>query len=297
MHITAKSPTCLAAPGSCTPITETTVGATTIERLAPVGNTLPFKIHGAEPGTWEISVNEPAHIDVFGASVPVTKLVNPGPTATEVPGFDMSLVTLGSLSLALTDGNGTAITTAPTIELDGTTYPSTFVPAVGGASPVPAHFLVTDIPVDATTPLAAPGKPYTMRLTLSGYDTTAAQALTVNVRAGQETQVPFVLPKFGTITGDVEGIIGGVSNEVITLCDPQVPQVDLRRMPQRQGRGVSCRRVGEPGGRRRLELRCDADRRRFCQPLHDLRTGGLLQAERHPPSVRAADVHRQRGAG
>ena len=48
-----------------------------------------------------------------------------------------------------------------------------------------------------------------MKLTLAGYDTTLTQAVPVNFRAGQTVPVSLTLPKFGTITGVVEGNVDG----------------------------------------------------------------------------------------
>ena len=102
----------------------------------PLGNTLPFEIQNAQPGTWKVEVTEPANHDEFGNTIPVDMTVNPG--STPVPGFNMSLVENATLELTLADGNGVPITTAPTIELDGSPVPcdvrpSHHVPGEAGA--------------------------------------------------------------------------------------------------------------------------------------------------------------------
>ena len=221
--ITATSPT-------GTVITEATAGPTTIVRLARIGNTLPFEIRGAQPGTWQVSVSEPTDHDEFGNTIPVDMTVDPG--TTPVPGFNMSLVENATLELTLADGNATPITTAPTIQLNGVTYPSTFVPA--SVTPAKAaHFVVTNIPVDALDPLTLPGRAYTLRLTLTGYDTTLTQAVPINVRAGQTLPLSLTLPKFGTLSGVVEGD-EGTSVEELDIENEgtfTVTRVDVNGIP------------------------------------------------------------------
>ncbi len=186
-----------------TVINETTVGSTTIVRGTQVGNTLPFEIRGAAPGTWNVTITEPTNHDEFNNTIPVDRTILP--TSAPVSGFDMSLVENGTLRLTLADGNGVPITSAPTIRLNGTTFPTTFVPASAGPPAVPAHFLVSDIPVDPVSPLASPGRVYNMSVTLTGYDTSLTQAVPVNVRAGATTPISLTLPKFGTLTGVIDG--------------------------------------------------------------------------------------------
>ena len=216
LTLTATSPTGAA-------IDEDSAQAVFIERLPVAPATpgvLPFQIRNAQPGTWKVNVSLPPHHAYDTAPLPVEQFVDPGPAATPVPGFDISMRELAELRLTLQDGNGGAITTVPTVTLTpvgGGTVLSGPMTLVSGST-----FQFTDIPVAASNP-ATVAKAYTMQLALPGYDVTGYASSPVSFLAGETKTLGLTVPKFGTISGVVEGQIATASYESITLCDPNVP--------------------------------------------------------------------------
>jgi hypothetical protein len=226
--ITEPSPPGVVDIGDCKVSTAVTSGdSTAIERGTPTNGVLPFRIVNAEPGTWSVDiVDVPANHDEFGTR-PVEQQVPPGstpyPSATDdFKGFNISLVELATLSLTLTDVNGTApVTVRPRVKL-------TPDPAVPGIAPIDAilepiavgsnTFVLSGIKVDPADPENT-AMNYDLSVSVPGYDVTRAKVdgivvnecgvtdLDVDFLAGSTTSMSLALPKFGRIEGNIVGII------------------------------------------------------------------------------------------
>lgn len=200
------------APGGDT-VTETgptpAAGQPVITRPTPST----FRIDNAGAGTWTIDFAEPNNYDFFALGLPQLRpQVPPGGSVT---GANTELVELATLELTLVgtptpSDSAPPITAAPTITLT----PSAL--SVPGAVPVPATtlpakpggptntFVKDNIAVASNNPSVQPVL-YELDLELTGYDTTAAQDLLVDFRAGQVVPRTIVLPSLGSVSGTIEG--------------------------------------------------------------------------------------------
>lgn len=194
---------------------------------APVGDTLGFDLVGVQPGTWTVGFVPPPNHDFFDGppSGSTCAVVQPQTVCRQVPpggvrtGFDASLVELGRLELTLQTASGAALpaSVTPTITLIGGTH--------GGVDPGSAsnQRVIEGIEVDATDPVNV-GRCYTLTVTATNYDAANAivtgpaalgcpaaapgsLAIPVSVRAGADLAYTVRLPAFGSISGDVCGVI------------------------------------------------------------------------------------------
>jgi hypothetical protein len=179
----------------------------------PGPTSLDFTICNAGPGTWRVTVNEPAHFDYYGTPPPVEGFVDP---VLAPPSFPLALAQLADLRITLLDSEGDPLDlpdgVQPTISLAG---PPTLTGPIVVSGTAGNVFTLRDVPVAATNPHTT-DRNYALTLGVDGYDVPSAVAtgatydiatgtFPISVRAGQVVDLTLRLPEYGSLTGEVFG--------------------------------------------------------------------------------------------